>query len=118
MTRKAVLLLSAVLAAAPALAASKHAPEHSRERPQKVNAPVVPTPRPALSATETPEPAMDLSHALPGKALARLPSSAQQFKSLSSELKQETPQLASAKEKSDQLAAEAADRHGGPHRSA
>jgi septal ring factor EnvC (AmiA/AmiB activator) len=51
---------------------------------------------------------MDLSQALPGKALARLPSSAQQLKSLSSELKQETPQLVSAKQKSEQLAAEAA----------
>jgi murein hydrolase activator len=51
---------------------------------------------------------MDLSQALPGKALAKLPSSAQQLKSLSSELKQETPQLVSAKQKSEQLAAEAA----------
>ena len=45
---------------------------------------------------------------LPGKAMAKLPSSAQQLKSLSSELKQGQPQLASAKEKSDTLAAEAA----------
>jgi septal ring factor EnvC (AmiA/AmiB activator) len=52
---------------------------------------------------------MDLSHALPGKALAKLPSSAQQFQTLSSELKQGTPQLAGAKQKSDALAAEAAD---------
>jgi septal ring factor EnvC (AmiA/AmiB activator) len=51
---------------------------------------------------------MDLSHALPGKALAKLPSSAQQLKSLSSELKEKTPELATAKEKSDQLATEAA----------
>ncbi len=51
---------------------------------------------------------MDLSHALPGKALAGLPSSAQQLKSLSSELKQGVPQLASAKQKSDSLAAQAA----------
>ena len=51
---------------------------------------------------------MDLSHALPGQALAKLPPSAQQLKSLSSELKQETPQLASAKQKSEQLAAETA----------
>ncbi len=51
---------------------------------------------------------MDLSHALPGKALAKLPSSAQQLKSLSSELKQGQPQLASAKEKSELLAGEAA----------
>lgn len=106
MTRKAALLLSVVLAAAPAFAAGK---EHSRERPQtKVNAPIAPTPRPAPQAAQAPEPPIDLSHALPGKALAKLPSSAQQLKSLSSELKQETPELASAKEKSDALAAEAA----------
>jgi len=51
---------------------------------------------------------MDLSHALPGKALASLPSSTQQLKSLSSELNQGKPQLASAREKSESLAAEAA----------
>jgi len=51
---------------------------------------------------------MDLSQALPGKALAKLPSSAQQLKSLSSELKQGQPQLASAKQKSDELATQAA----------
>jgi hypothetical protein len=47
-----------------------------------------------------------LSQALPGKALAKLPSSDQQLKSLSSELKQGRPQLASAKEKSEALAAQ------------
>lgn len=52
---------------------------------------------------------MDLSHALPGKALASLPSSAQQLKSLSSELKQGQPQLASAREKSEALARQAAE---------
>lgn len=51
---------------------------------------------------------MDLSHAMPGKALASLPSSAQQLKILSSELKQGEPQLASAKQKTDALAQEAA----------
>ncbi|MFO1246917.1 MAG: peptidoglycan DD-metalloendopeptidase family protein [Alphaproteobacteria bacterium] len=51
---------------------------------------------------------MDLSHALPGKSLAKLPSSSQQLQSLSSELKQGQPQLAGAKERSDTLAAEAA----------
>ncbi len=51
---------------------------------------------------------MDLSQALPGKTMAKLPPSAQQLKSLSSELKQGQPQLASAKEKSDSLAAQAA----------
>lgn len=52
---------------------------------------------------------MDLSHALPGRALATLPSSAQQLKSLSSELSQGQPRLASARQKSEALAKEAAD---------
>ncbi|MEY4964541.1 MAG: hypothetical protein RL274_124 [Pseudomonadota bacterium] len=67
-------------------------------------APIRPTPRPDLRA---PEVVMDLSRALPGKALAKLPSSAQQLRSLSSELKQGQPQLASARQKSEMLAAEA-----------
>src|SRR5437868_15278385 len=69
---------------------------------------MVPTPRPAFPAPQASEPAMDLSHALPGKALAKLPSSSQQLQSLSSELKQGQPQLRSAKEKSELLAAQAA----------
>jgi murein hydrolase activator len=96
-TPRIALFLSVVLAASPVFAASR-----------KVNAPIAPTPRPAPQVAETPEPPMDLSHALPGKALAKLPSSAQQLNSLSSELKEKTPELATAKEKSDQLAAEAA----------
>ena len=66
-----------------------------------------PTPRPAPVAA-APEAPMDLSHALPGKSLASLPSSAQQLKTLSSELKQGEPQLASAKQKTEALAQEAA----------
>ena len=80
-------------------------------KPQKVLSRVdmiKPTPRPAPVVAQTPEPVMDLSHALPGKSLAKLPSSSQQLQSLSSELKQGQPQLASAKEKSDTLAGEAA----------
>ena len=98
MIRGGALLLSLMLMALPA-AAQKY---------PRITAPIVPTPRPAQPVTQTPEPAIDLSHALPGKALASLPSSAQQLKSLSSELKQGRPQLASAKEKSDTLAAQAA----------
>jgi septal ring factor EnvC (AmiA/AmiB activator) len=67
-----------------------------------------PTPRPAPIVAQAPEPVMDLSHALPGKSLAKLPSSSQQLQSLSSELKQGQPQLASAREKSETLASEAA----------
>jgi septal ring factor EnvC (AmiA/AmiB activator) len=73
---------------------------------KRVDISIRPTPRPA--PPQAPEPVMDLSHALPGKALASLPSSSQQLKSLSSELNQGKPQLASAKEKSESLAAEAA----------
>ncbi|HEX4177835.1 MAG TPA: peptidoglycan DD-metalloendopeptidase family protein [Rhizomicrobium sp.] len=132
MTRNTALLLSVLLAAAPALGATKqhaHAlppigevparkpisekpvsekPVSRKAADQKVNAPIAPSPRPVPQVAQTPEPVMDLSKALPGKALASLPPSAQQLKSLSSELKKKTPELASAKEKSDQLAAEAA----------
>jgi septal ring factor EnvC (AmiA/AmiB activator) len=45
---------------------------------------------------------------LPGKSLAKLPSSSEQLQSLSSELKQGQPQLKGAKEKSETLAAQAA----------
>ena len=100
MTKNSALFLSLLLATAPA--AAKTAPHYPR-----VNV-IAPTPRPTLAVPQAPEPVMDLSHALPGKALAKLPSSAQQFQSLSSELKQGQPQLVSAKQKSDSLAAEAA----------
>ena len=105
MKRRGTYLLSLLLlAVSPALAKTE-------TKPKRVNV-AVPTPRPASGVAQKParadEPAMDLSQALPGKAMAKLPSSAQQLKSLSSELKQGQPQLASAKEKSDSLAAEAA----------
>ncbi len=103
MTRNTALLLSLVLAAAPAFAVSKF--------PKAVTVRIVPSPRPAPAAAQAPEAPIDLSHALPGQALAKLPSSDQQLKRLSSELKQETPQLASAKQRSEQLAAEAATLH-------
>jgi len=102
-TRNAALFLSLVLAAAPVFAATKY--------PKAVSVRVVPSPRPTPAAAQTPEPPIDLSHALPGQALAKLPSSDQQLKRLSSELKQKTPQLASAKQRSEQLAAEAASLH-------
>ena len=102
MRRGSPYLLSLLLAVSPALAKSE-------SKPKRVNV-AVPTPRPDLGTVQKTqqEPGMDLSQALPGKAMAKLPSSAQQLKSLSSELKQGQPQLASAKEKSDSLAAEAA----------
>jgi septal ring factor EnvC (AmiA/AmiB activator) len=98
-TKSGALLLLLLLASSPAL---------PKPETKRVNV-IAPTPRPSPTGTQTPEPVMDFSHALPGKALARLPSSAQQLKSLSSELKQGQPQLASAKHKSDSLAAEAAN---------
>jgi septal ring factor EnvC (AmiA/AmiB activator) len=121
-TRKASLAFLAALLASTALArpvVSKKFPGHEEAPPphamtkavkaaaRKVNV-IRPTPRPVIRAAEAPEPVMDLSHALPGKALAKLPSSAEQLQTLASELKQGTPQLAGAKQKSDALAAEAA----------
>ncbi len=122
MTRKPALVFLAALLASTALAKptlSKKFPGHGNASPPRATTKVVktatkkidvirPIPRPVIHAAEAPEPVMDLSHALPGKALAKLPSSAEQLQTLSSELKQGTPQLAGAKQKSDALAAEAA----------
>jgi len=120
-TRKPALVLFAALLASSALAKptlSKKFPGHEEAPPPSVVKPVKaaakkvdvirPIPRPVIHTAEAPEPVMDLSHALPGKALAKLPSSAEQLQTLSSELKEGTPQLAGAKQKSDALAAEAA----------
>jgi septal ring factor EnvC (AmiA/AmiB activator) len=126
-TRQSALIFLAALLASAALAkpvVSKKFPGHEELPPVPRAAPKMaaarrifaakkvdvlrPTPRPVIRAAEAPEPVMDLSHALPGKALAKLPSSAEQLQTLSSELKQGTPQLAGAKQKSDALAAEAA----------
>jgi septal ring factor EnvC (AmiA/AmiB activator) len=100
-TRRGAFFLSLLLASAPAVA--KPVAQYKR-----VNT-IRPTPRPTPSVAQTPEPAMDLSQALPGKALAKLPSSAEQLKNLASELKQGQPQLASAKQKSEELATQAAE---------
>ena len=106
--------MSLLLAVSPVAAKSQAKSQAKFEsKPKRVNV-AAPTPRPSSGVAQNParaaEPAMDLSQALPAKAMAKLPSSAQQLKSLSSELKQGQPQLASAKEKSDSLAAEAAGR--------
>ena len=100
MTRTSALFLSLLLAAAPAAAKPV-------TQSKKVDV-MAPTARPVPATAQTQDPQIDLSRALPGKALASLPSSAQQLKSLSSELKQGQPQLQSAKQKSDALAAQAA----------
>ena len=92
-------------------AETRHAAPAKHEAPAKVASRQVdvlrPTPRPVVRTVETPDPPMDLSKALPGKALAGLPSSAEQLQKLSTDLKQGQPQLATAKEKSDTLNAEA-----------
>ena len=105
MTRGGTFFLSLLLASSPALA--EPAAQYKR-----VTVSIVPTPRPTPSVAQTPEPAMDLSQALPGKALAKLPSSAQQLKNLASALKQGQPQLASARQKSEALATQATARVG------
>jgi len=101
-TRNGALFLSLLLAIAPAAAKTQ---SKKVDVPKKVDV-MAPTPRPVPAPAQDPQ--IDLSRALPGKALASLPSSAQQLKSLSSELKQGQPQLQSAKQKSDALAAQAA----------
>ncbi len=113
MTLPLRFLLSAMLLAQAAPAAAQTA--KTAPKAQRVIAPARPTPRPALRAAApdiSPDIPMDLSKALPVKALAKLPSSADQLQALSSELKQGQPQLASAKEKSAALASEAADLRG------
>jgi septal ring factor EnvC (AmiA/AmiB activator) len=67
-----------------------------------------PRPRPARTADAPPEQPIDLSHAVPGRALAKLPSSAEQLKALTGQIRQQQPQVAAAKQKSDTLSAEAA----------
>ncbi|MEO8301710.1 MAG: hypothetical protein ABI608_07950, partial [Rhizomicrobium sp.] len=102
MTRSGALFLLVLLALLPVSLPA------GAQKYKRVDISIRPTPRPAPVVPQSSEPVMDLSHALPGKALAKLPSSSQQLKSLSSELNQGKPQLASAKEKSESLAAEAA----------
>jgi septal ring factor EnvC (AmiA/AmiB activator) len=103
--RSGALLLSLLLGTSSSFAKPVK-PVRRAEASKRVHV-IVPTPRPA-PVRSAPEAPMDLSHAMPGKTLATLPSSAQQLKSLSSELKEGQPQLAGAKEKTDTLAKEAA----------
>ena len=117
MTQPLRFLLSAALvtlALAPAAAQTGKPAKPAKpvKKETRVIAPARPTARPALRAAAPqplPEIPMDLSKALPAKALAKLPSSADQLQALSSELKKGQPQLASAREKSAALADEAAD---------
>jgi septal ring factor EnvC (AmiA/AmiB activator) len=76
---------------------------------QQVEAPAVPTARPrADRQTASDGPAIDLSHALPAKSLAKLPSSTEQLKSLTDKLAEGAPDLAAAREQSQSLADAAA----------
>lgn len=77
---------------------------------KKVTVPVSPRPRPALKDDAQPaaDIPLDLSKAVPSKALGNLPSSAAQLGTLKAEIAHEKPAVDSAKQKSDQLSAEAA----------
>ena len=94
----AVALISLAAAAAPASGDAK-----------KVTVDTVPRPRPALKTEEKPtsDVPLDLSKALPGKAMEKLPSSAAQLGTLNAEMARDKPALADAKQKSDQLSQEA-----------
>ena len=101
MRGKLLLLLTVAALAPPALAAD---PPY-----KKVTVPVSPRPRPSLSDDARPAPdiPLDLSKAVPGKSLGNLPSSAAQLGSLKAEIANEKPVVDSARQKSDQLSAEA-----------
>src|SRR5665213_4001716 len=67
---------------------------------------VVPRARPDL-VNAAPEPFIDLSHAVPASALAKLPPTAEQFRALNGEIAKDRPAVASAKQKSEALVTEA-----------
>jgi murein hydrolase activator len=75
----------------------------------KVTVDAVPRARPALKDDTKPasDLPLDLSKALPGKAMEKLPSSAAQLGTLNAEIARDKPALTNAKEKSDQLSQEA-----------
>ena len=90
----------ALVFALPAGAAVKHQPQTPRT--QKTSQHAAPAAqRPVL------EPLPDLSHAVPAKELGKLPSTADQYRALNSEIGKERPDVESAKANSDALKAEA-----------
>jgi septal ring factor EnvC (AmiA/AmiB activator) len=104
---RAALLLS-LMAAALLPPSAKAAPA---EEPRiRVTVEAVPRPRPPQEQEEQ-KPArdapLDLSKALPGKAMEKLPSSAAQLGTLNAEIARDKPALANAKQKSEQLSQEA-----------
>jgi septal ring factor EnvC (AmiA/AmiB activator) len=98
-----LLLLAVAAATPPALAADP-------PKPKKATVAVSPSPRPAQSQDGKSEPdvPLDLSKAIPTKSLSKLPSSAQQLGKLKDEMARDKPAVESAKQKSEQLSAEAA----------
>ena len=66
-----------------------------------------PAPAQATQSASTPDIPLDMSKALPGKAMKQLPSSAQQLDKLQTEVAHDKPAVDSAKQKSDQLSQEA-----------
>jgi murein hydrolase activator len=99
--KRACLLLFAALASAPALA---KAPVRKPVVHETVAHKPAPPPR-----TDGDVPLVkDLSGAIPANQAAKLPSTADQYKSLKSQIAKSKPAVASAKEKSDALKAEAA----------
>ena len=67
----------------------------------------VPRPRPPVMLPAPTDNVSDLSHAMPVKALSKLPSTADQFQSLKSEIVKDKPAVATAKTLSDTLARQA-----------
>jgi septal ring factor EnvC (AmiA/AmiB activator) len=96
---RTILFTLSLTLALPALAASA--------APVKVPVEVTPQPRPALNSDAPPDIPLDLSKALPGKVMGKLPSSAQQLNKLQTELAHDKPAVADAKQKSEQLSQEA-----------
>lgn len=68
---------------------------------------MTPQPRPALNSDAPPDIPLDLSKALTGKAMGKLPSSAQQLNKLQTEIAKDKPAVDTAKQKSEQLSQEA-----------
>jgi septal ring factor EnvC (AmiA/AmiB activator) len=66
----------------------------------------VPRPKPAIvrSAPPAQDGVTDLSHAIPAKALSRLPSTADQFRTLKREIAKDQPEVVTAKSASEALA--------------
>jgi len=95
---RAVLFFLSCTLALPALASPAS---------KKVPIDVTPAPRPAVKSDAPSDIPLDLSKAMPGKAMGKLPSSAQQLNKLQTEIAHDKPAVDNAKQKSDQLAQEA-----------